>query len=109
MKEFIKTKEEFDRVIEVVYKGRRHDGTPADVEAVRDLEVCLYDPENMQPRIVQVRHAEDMIRRKKYVVGVPEKPKQKAKRQTKAQIKKEREQLEEAAGGVAKGALKAKE
>ena len=106
----IKTREKFDRVNKVLVTGRKHDGSKADIEAVGDLTVSMYDPNNPNfPRDIQMRHAQDYIVRKGFAVGVAPKVEKAPKKQSRAQIDKEKAILEKEAGGVAKGRLASKE
>jgi len=109
-REIITTKEKYDRVMQVFRTGRKHDGSRADVEQVGDIMVAMHDPKKPNfPRQVQLRHVEDYTYRKGFVVGWADTKPAPKKRQTKAQIEKEREILEKEAGGKAKGALASKE
>lgn len=102
----ITTQEKFLRVQKVMLSGRKMDGTKADIEAVSDLMVLMYDPENPgYPREVQMRHATDYINRKGFVIGEPPKVVKPAKKQSKKEIEAERAILEKEAGGSAEGRL----
>lgn len=101
----IKDQQKYERVLQVLTTGRKHDGSPADIEKVGDLTVAMYDPKNPNfPRDIQMRHAQDQIIRKGYKVGVPQ-VKPAKKKQSRKEIEAEKAILEKEAGGKATGAL----